>query len=69
MQITLMTGRMDILTGDNKLLTTVAKLADDLPLQWHLLSDVRMSVAGSNDILYELLVELTSVYLGRIEII
>lgn len=69
MNILIMSNQMNIKVGDNKLLTTIIKLADDLPLQWHVLSDVRVAVSGSRAVLYELLLELTSVYLGEIEIV
>lgn len=69
MNILLTDGRTDIKAIDNKVLTKIIKIVDDLPLQWHVISDVRVSVTGGNEILYELLLELTSVYFGRIEII
>lgn len=69
MNILITNGRMDIKASDNKVLTTITKLVDGSPLRWHVISDVRLYVEGSNDVLYELLLELTTVYLGRIEII
>lgn len=69
MCILLTDGRMDIKASDNKVLTTITKLVAGTLLRWHVISDERLCVEGSNDVLYELLLELTSVYLGRIEII
>lgn len=69
MNILLMSNQMNIKVGDNKLLTMIIKMADDLHLQWRPLSDVRVVVSGNRVVLYELLLELTSVYLGEIEII
>ena len=69
MNILLTDGRMDIKASDNKVLTRIAKLVDGSSLRWHVISDVRLCVEGSNNVLYELLMELTAVYLGRIEII
>lgn len=68
MNILIMSNQMNIKVGDNKLLTTIIKLVDGLPLQRHVLSDVCVAVSGSRAVLYELLLELTSVYLGEIEI-
>lgn len=69
MTIVLFSNKIDIKVGDNKLLTTIIKLTDDLSLQGRVLSDTRIAVFGSRAELYELLFELTSAYLGEIEII
>lgn len=69
MNIFLTDGRMDIKASDNKVLTKIIKTVDVLSLQWRVISDVRISVEGGNETLYELLLSLTVVYFGRIEII
>lgn len=61
MHILIMSNQMNIKVGDNKLLTTIIKLVDDLSLQWHVLSDVRVAVSGSRAVLYELLLKLFNV--------
>lgn len=69
MNILITNGRMDIKASENKVLTRIINVVDGLPLRWHVISDVRLCAEGGNDVLYELLLELTSIYLGRIEII
>ena len=69
MLIVLLPDSMRITIEDNTMLTTIVKLVDGTPLRWHTLTDTSVFVAGKKELLYELLSELTTVYLGIIEII
>lgn len=69
MTILLMTNAMQIRVKDNKMLTKIVRMVDGTPLRWTVLSDIYLFVEGEGGLLYELLVELTAIYLGIIEII
>lgn len=69
MTILLMTSAMQIRVKDNKMLTKIVRMVDVTPLRWTVLSDIFLLVEGDGCLLYELLTELTAIYLGKIEII
>lgn len=68
MTILIMTHGMQI-TAENKILTSIIRMLDGTPVRWYILSDNSMLVKGNKELLYELLRELTTKYLGKIEII
>lgn len=69
MNILIMTNSMQITVEDNKILTRIVRMVDGTPLRWYTMSDNSVSVKGKKGLLYELLSELTTMYLGKIEII
>lgn len=68
MTILIMTRGMQI-TAENKVLTRIVRMLEGAPVRWYILSDNSMLVKGNKELLYELLGELTTRYLGKIEII
>ena len=69
MTILVMTNGMQITVENNKLLTSIVTMLDCTSLQWHVISDFSVLVKGKKELLYELLWELSAMYLGKIEII
>lgn len=69
MTILIMEHSMQISVKNNKILTRIVKLVDGTPLWWDLHNDTCVYVSGKKELLYELLSELTTMYLGIIEII
>ena len=69
MNIIILDNSMRITAEDNKLLTRIVRLVDGTPLYWFTISDTVMVVCGKKEMLYELLSEITKVYMGKIEII
>lgn len=69
MTILVMTDAMHIMVENNKLLTGIVGMLDNTSLSWHAMSDTSVVVAGKKELLYELLWELSAMYLGKIEII
>ena len=69
MIILIMTNGMQITVENNKMLTRIVRLVDDTPLRWYTMSDNSVLVRGKKGLLYELLSELTTMYLGKIEIV
>lgn len=69
MTILVMTDAMHIMVGNNKLLTVIVGMLGNTSLRWHKMSDTSVVVAGKKELLYELLWELSAMYLGKIEII
>lgn len=68
MTILLMTNSMQIRVKDNKMLTEIVRMVDGTSLRWQVLSDIFVVIAGKEDLLYELLMELTGRFFCRIEI-
>lgn len=68
MTILIMSNSMQIKVKDNRMLTKIVRMVDDTPLRWTVLSDIYLLVEGARGLLYELLMELTTIYLGKIEI-
>lgn len=69
MNIIILENSMRITAEDNKLLTIIVKLIDGTPLYWLTISDTCVVVCGKKEMLYELLFEITKMYMGKIEII
>lgn len=69
MTILLMENSMQIRVKDNKMLTKIVRMVDVTPLRWTVLSDIFLVVEGDGGLLYELLMGLTVIYSGKIEII
>ena len=69
MTILILFNSLQITVEDNRILTKIVRMLDSTPLCWHLFSDTQVYVAGKRELLYELLSELASMYLGKIEII
>lgn len=69
MNILIMTNSMQITVENNKILTRITRMLEGTPLRWYIMSDTSVLVKGKKQLLYELLRELTTMYLGKIEII
>lgn len=69
MTILLMTNSMQIRVKDNKMLTKIVRMVDTTPLRRSAPSDIFLVVEGDRGLLYELLMGLTVIYSGKIEII
>ena len=69
MTILIMADDMQITVENNKHLTRITRLLDCTSLLWCILNDTSILVEGKKELLYELLLELTKIYLGKIEII
>lgn len=69
MTIILLPGRMQIKAKDNKMLTEIVKMVDGTHLQWYVFSDISMTVGGSRELLYDLLVKLTETLFCKIELV
>lgn len=69
MTIIIMPRAIQIKVEDNKILTKIVKLVDGTPLGWNVYSDHTMIVVGERELLFDLLLELTRSYFGKIEII
>lgn len=68
MTILVLSESMRISVEENKILTMIVKLVDGTPLWWHLHNDTCVYVGGKRELLYELLVELTTRFFCKIEI-
>lgn len=69
MTILIMANSMQIRVENNKILTRIVRLLDSTPLRWYTMPGMAVRVDGKKELLYELLSELTTMYLGIIEII
>ena len=69
MTILIITNAMQITVENNKLLTRIVRMLDSTSLRWYVMSDFSVLVKGKEELLYELLYELSTTYLGKIEII
>lgn len=69
MLILVLPDSMLITVKDNTMLTKIVRMVDGTPFQWTVLSDIDLLVEAEGGLLYELLSELTTMYLGIIEII
>lgn len=69
MTILIMPNSMQIRVENNKILTKIVRMLDSAPLRWYTMTDMSVWVDGKKELLYELLSELTTMYLGIIEII
>lgn len=68
MTILILENSLNVTVECNRILTRIVRMLDSTPLQWCTVSDTSVVVAGKKELLYELLLELTKIYLGKIEI-
>lgn len=69
MTILILENSLNITVECTRILTRIVRMLDSTPLQWSAVSDTSVVVLGKKELLYELLLELTKIYLGKIEII
>lgn len=69
MTIIILPRTIQIKVEDNKILTKIVKMVDGTSLAWHVYSDHTLLVVGERELLFDLLLELTRSYFGKIEII
>lgn len=69
MTVLMLENSLNVTVECTKMLTRIARMLDGTPLQWRVVSDTSVVVLGKKELLYELLLELTKIYLGKIEII
>ena len=69
MTILVLEKSLNVTVECTRILTRIVRMLDSTPLQWCMVSDTSVVVCGKKELLYELLLELTKIYLGKIEII
>lgn len=69
MTILILENSLNVTVECTRILTRIVRMLDSTPLQWSAVSDTSVVVLGKKELLYELLLELTKIYLGKIEII
>ena len=69
MTILVLEKSLNVTVECTRILTRIARMLDSTPLQWCMVSETSVVVCGEKELLYELLLELTKIYLGKIEII
>lgn len=69
MTILVLENSLNVTVECTRILTRIVRVLDSTSLQWCMVSDTSVVICGKKELLYELLLELTKIYLGKIEII
>ena len=69
MTILILENSLNVTVECDRILARIVRMLDSTSLQWCIVSGPSVVVSGKKELLYELLLELTKIYLGKIEII
>lgn len=69
MTILILENSVNVTVECTRILTRIVRMLDSTSLEWCTVSDTSVVIFGKKELLYELLLELTKIYLGKIEII